>query len=602
MSRPTRGRVEPGARALWWALALLVGLRAAAVFLPGMWLWGLNLLRFSPGWGWTLWGLSALALAPPLGRSALPFFQALGRALQRPAWALLFSAAGAVLVLGLPDQVRFVGDFLLRQGAVEEAVTPGRLYPQALPLDVLLHYTLPSWTAAHLYVPANLCSRLLGAFEVALLAVLAIAFARRLGLKGCELIAASAVIWWGGWLALYAGYSKAFTEMVLVLPALAWVGLGLMRSGRPALLFSLLLCGALLLHRSALALVPAASLAMILAAPREVGRRVALGRMAAAALPLVTLLVLAPRLVATLRTYDVGHFMSPGASLASQASEWLAPARLLDVGNLFLLFVPLAPLVLVLPFTGRSACLSLPERWFLGWLVAPYIGVAFVLRPVQGIPRDYDDFAAGGIGLALWLAVLLGETLRARPRAAWMTAAIVAGSVAPALLWLAHQGDLKLGLARVEAIAKGPPLRSRPEQAASWDYLGIRRFRAGRFAEAARDLARAAALAPSPRILLEWGLAAGSAGDWVAGERAYRLLSERAPAGDLQYQVPALVGLAGAAFQRGDLLSSRNLAERALRLSPRDEMAKELMRLIVEQESRRARLGTRAPSPSGPAP
>ena len=46
----------------------------------------------------------------------------------------------------MPDRARFVGDFLLRQGAVEERVQPAALFPHALPADVFLD-RLPFRTA-----------------------------------------------------------------------------------------------------------------------------------------------------------------------------------------------------------------------------------------------------------------------------------------------------------------------------------------------------------------------------------------------------------------------------------------------------------------------
>src|SRR6266704_2687451 len=56
---------DGAARALWIALVLLAVARALLAFAPGMWLWGLNGLRFAPpAVGWTLWTLAALALIP----------------------------------------------------------------------------------------------------------------------------------------------------------------------------------------------------------------------------------------------------------------------------------------------------------------------------------------------------------------------------------------------------------------------------------------------------------------------------------------------------------------------------------------------------------
>ncbi|MEK7329666.1 MAG: hypothetical protein AAB113_02580, partial [Candidatus Eisenbacteria bacterium] len=157
--------------------------RAALTFVPGTWFWSLNLHRFlSPVMGWGLWLLAALALVPPLARRVSPMLARWGDALTRrpvstaTAWAL----GAATLAWLTPDRVRFVGDFLLRQGTVEVVEQPGLLFPQALPLDLFLHYALPlKLTAAHL-MSANGAARLLGAVEVAMLGALAAAFARTL--------------------------------------------------------------------------------------------------------------------------------------------------------------------------------------------------------------------------------------------------------------------------------------------------------------------------------------------------------------------------------------------------------------------------------------
>ena len=129
--------------ALWITLAVLVLARGALPLVPGMGGWALNLHRFvSPGIGWTLWALSALALIPGVATRLFPWWERMGDAIaDRPGLATLVAAAfGAALVWLFPDRVRFVGDFLLRQGTVEMAERPSVLFPQALPLDVLLHY------------------------------------------------------------------------------------------------------------------------------------------------------------------------------------------------------------------------------------------------------------------------------------------------------------------------------------------------------------------------------------------------------------------------------------------------------------------------------
>ena len=174
-SRPPEHRAALVALAV--TLGLLVLLRGILPLLPGMSLWSLNLHRFVAPWiGWSLWALAALALLPPFGRRLLPWWEGMGRAIEhRPALAMTVAALfGAALVWMFPDRVRFVGDFLLRQGTVEVAERPSVLFPQALPLDIYLHYTVPSTLAASGWIDANGAARLMGAAEAAALGVLAV--------------------------------------------------------------------------------------------------------------------------------------------------------------------------------------------------------------------------------------------------------------------------------------------------------------------------------------------------------------------------------------------------------------------------------------------
>src|SRR5512143_3010324 len=139
-----------------------------ALSLPAeMGAWALNLLRFvTPLLGWTLWLLAAAALAPPLARAALPMARAAGRALDA-GWRgpLLLAGIVAAALAVQPDRLHLVGDFLLRFGTAERAMHPDKLYPQALPLDVLLHYELPRLLADGARVTVDLTARALGAIE-----------------------------------------------------------------------------------------------------------------------------------------------------------------------------------------------------------------------------------------------------------------------------------------------------------------------------------------------------------------------------------------------------------------------------------------------------
>src|SRR5262245_26186074 len=175
-SRDATPREEPAREAPGAAIALLVTLivlaaaRAAFTFIPGTWLWPLAVPRFlAPVAAWLPWLIATAVLLPPVARRVTPLATAWGDAIaRRSAVTPILGAAGAAaLVLLLPDQVRFVGDFLLRQGTVEVVEQPGVLFPQALPLDVFLHYTVPLQLSAMRVLDANGAARLLGAIDAA---------------------------------------------------------------------------------------------------------------------------------------------------------------------------------------------------------------------------------------------------------------------------------------------------------------------------------------------------------------------------------------------------------------------------------------------------
>ena len=588
-----------GERVFWGALAALALCRALAALAPGMWLWGANHLRFLPAWAWLLWLASAAALLPPVGRRLAPGLAALGNRLERGwAWPALLAAAAGLFVLALPDRTYFAGDALLRSDAAREGVFAGHLSPQALPLDVWLHSLLPAWALAALGLPPAWAIRLLGAAEAALLSRLATAFARRLALRGAALAAVAGLVWWGGWLALFTGFAKAFSEMVVVVAAVAVFGIDAQRGRR---LWPLALAGsaALLLHRSALGLLPALAWALwagvTAAHPR--GRAARLEAWGAVALVVVALAAAAPQLVASVRVFDTRHFAAAGEGGVAVLAAAFAPLRLLDLANLLLFLVPLAPL---LALRGRNAGRAVPGPAragpYLLALALPFAAALFFLRPAQGIPRDFDDYAAGALAVGLLVAWRAGGMLRAAPRAAWLAAAVIAGAAMPVTQWLALQNDPSRALTRAEALASGPPPRSANERAQLWDFIGGRRFRAGEYEPAARDLARAAALAPSPRLLLGWAEASGRAGDWAAAERAYGQLVERAPADDAPLRALAWYGLAGAALQgRDDLAAGRARLEQALALRPDYPEARRLL-AQVEAETRRRADAQGAPS------
>ena len=287
---------------------------------------------------------------------------------------------------------------------------------------------------------ANWAPRLLGSLEAGLLALLALAFARALALRGAAALATAAAVFFGGTLGLYTGYSKVNGEMVLLAVAVAVFGMRAAgasrrrRSRRGLVGLGAALALGAFLHRSAVGFLPAAALAFALALrarPARVARAGDVDRAGGAA---GGLRLPGARIVHTLTRFDPGmHLASPevraqGGLLASM----FAGTRGFDLPNLLVLLAPLAPLLLtVAPAWGRGV----PRDRALAVLVAlavPFLGLLLFVHPWQGAFRDYDTLAGPGITVALLAAWLAGETLRRLPGRAWLGVAVALAAAAPA--------------------------------------------------------------------------------------------------------------------------------------------------------------------------
>ena len=572
---------ERAAWILFATLALLALARLALGLAPSMRLWGLNVIAFvAPLPSWALWAASALALIPPLARLATPALARAGDAIAGRPWrsGAALVAFLVAMVLTFSDHINLVGDYLLRVGTARGQIPTSAVFPQALPLDLALHYTVPSFFGHGLGGDPNDVSRAIGAIEVALFAGLAVAFARALRLGGVAAAGATAVVVLGGTLGLLTGFAKAFSEMCLITAAFAAFGISVVRDGRGLLPLSIAVSAGLLFHRSALGFLPPLLLVWSLWF-RAHGRGGAWRRPAvlvALALPFATLALTLPQILAAIASTDRLHFAREGAGLGHLLGAAFSAGHLADLGNLLLLLSPLAlaapALVAVL---GRSLGRR-PEAIVLLALLVPLTGLLLFVHPRQGQFRDWDVFAAAGVAVSLVTAWLVGETLRGAPRHAWLAVAVVLGALAPSLQWLMHNHDERRGMARVEAYIAGPPLRGTEERALLHNFLALRHEDFEQFDAAAESYARAAELAPSPRILMEWSMAESNRGNEPAAQRILQGLVVRAP-GMLQ----AWAELAHVSYALGDTAECRRAAEAALRIRPSLTQARDLLNRLA---------------------
>jgi hypothetical protein len=585
---PARLELDPtsasrAAIALGTCLALLAVARAALPFVPSTWGWSLDLIRYlSPATGWALWGVATLALIPPLARRFAPAFSRAGDAVARgPAALVIAAVAAAALVHALPDQVRFVGDFLLRQGAVEEAIRPGPLFPQSLPLDPVLHYTLPRAIVVAGWFDANGAARAMDAIEAALLALIGIAFTRTLGFRGAAALTSAAIVFFGGYLTLFTGYSKAFAELTVLTAAAGYFGIQAVRTGRGLLPFGVSLAIAFALHRSALALLVPGAVVWILWL-RSYGAGGAWKRpavIAAIALPLGVLIWVVPQVLHIVTSFDWNAHLKSSPAAATAAPGVHAT----DLLNLVIMHSPLALPAVVMAFLLGRDLARRRELLVLVALVVPFVALMAAIHPQNGIYRDWDVHAAGGVALSLFAAWIVGATLESAPRFAWLGLAASLTVATLSIGWLAHHVDIDRGLARVEAFVTRPPRRAEYDRAATWDFLGIRNFNLKRWDAAAHDLAQTAALTPSPRILMEWALASIRAGNYDDAERAYQALVKGSP-----HEVSGWRELAKIEYRRGNLDGARTALLEILKLTPGDAVATEMLSQIARMDSLRA--------------
>jgi hypothetical protein len=570
------------AAALWLCLALLVLLRAVFGFVPSMWAWGLNVQRFlDPLSGWGLWALAALSLIPPIARWLTgSILEPLGNFLARSARAYgVAGVAGSLVVFLMPDRVWFVGDFLIRLGNLESGFFAGN-YVAAMPLDSLLHSALLRPFGLGSTAAANLAMRALGALEAGVLAMLAVRFARTLGVEGALAATASAVVFFGGTLTVFTGLGKPSSEMCVVVLALAVLGLGALRGQHGLVPFAIVMAVALGLHRSSAILVPTWLLVTLLwlrTQPRDLVWKRATTWLALL-IPAVAAVIALPVIFQIAWRYDLSHHIQTAE--AARQGGWLAAAfsaaHLLDLANLFTALSPLAGTLLVLLPLGLRDAAHPVGRSVVLTLWGSFLPALALVQPQQGVFRDWDVFAPAGVAFSVLTAYLAVEMLQKGEARRWLAAPLVALAVVSSFQWLAINRSADRGLARVRAYLSEPPGPEPVDRPLIWDFLASRNLRLHRWAAAADAAAHAAELAPHRRILLMWGFAETMKGDHQAAARAYRLLLSRVPDDPLGW-----LGLAGAAYWLNDRAEFDRAMIRLRGYAPDSREAREIRRHLV---------------------
>lgn len=552
-----------------------------------MWAWGLNLGRFlTPAWTWIPFAAAGLLLVAPLARVT---GRALDRADRTPGRArdradripgrgpadVVFPLAIAALVLALPDHLWFVGDFVQRAGTISSARGFIANYPQSLPLDLFLHDTLTRWLMRALGGDVLVASRLLCALEAALLAHLALRFARERELRGAAAFAVATLVIGGAALFL-TGDPKSASEQWLLTTAIGVCGARLAQTGRGRMALAVLAALFLTLHRVALLALPPVLLAFALAerAPDDATRapRAAWARALPLALPAFALLLIGPRIVGILRGFDLRHHVAPWVGSASLKGS-NAHAMVIALADRIQAVLVLAPLSLALPALaialgpggGRRR-----EGAVIAALAAACGSILAFTAPQQSVFRDLDVYAPAGAALSLLTAWLCTQVLRDRP-ASWLAPALLVGVAAPTLQGMAHAHDLARGLTRVRAFVTEAPPRADRDRFTTFEFLADRYAQLQRWDAAEWAAHEAVAIAPSPRLIKEEGMAATEAGHLEASRDAFRRLTARAPDDPFGWSRLAVV-----ATRLGDRVEALRAADSLERLSPDDGTAREV--------------------------
>lgn len=562
---PTKSASPVAPRILAAVLVSLLLARALASGLPPGWVWGIGTWRFLPPWmaiGGAL--LMALACIPAVGR-------AIGDRLGRDdtplplAHGIALAVFLAVLAGAMPDRLHYTGDSEKRQASFIVSGDARRLFPQALPADLALHREFPRWLETKVHLAPEVTTRLFGVAEAAAMGLAGWTFARALALGGASGWAAAAAIAFGGWLALFGGYLKPFSEFAPLVAFTAAALVSIARTGRGLGLLGLCTAACVLLHRAGLAVLGGFATGWLLALTfrrrelpwRSPWRWIGLAAVAAAAA------VAVPRVLA-LRGFDLARNLAPPEVRAHGAvAAAISAVRLADLANVFLLLAPLSLAVpfLLVPLARRRR----GELLALAGLALPLLGLAAIFHPEQGVFRDWDPFVAAGVALAALAAVLVAETIREGPRRSWLAVAVAVSLAVPALEWEWLQTDVTQGLARVDAIVDGPPARSADVRAISFDWAGMQRLGRGEYDAASECFRRAAELAPNPRFFVQWGMAESMRGDAASARSHY----EEAIAIDAR-QVLAWKGLAATSSALGDAVGVARAVEVLARLAPDD--------------------------------
>jgi len=560
-------------RAIAWALASaasIVALHAWGAFHSPTRLWAFDAMRYlSPVVAWATWAVAAIALVPAVGRAI-----ALGG---RPLAALggwPLAIAVALTAWLLDDRTQFLGDFLLRQQAVEHGAFRGN-FVQSLVGEQWIFDRVPALLVPALGGAVALYPRVLGVAEAIVFSFLALAFAREWGARddsadrdrdratvpiALALIASGALL-------TFTGIPKVGREAAIATLAAALFAFRVLRTGRGMTALTLTLILGTFVHRSGLFLLPL-WLVSYLAWSRSLQGRADARRRRIGMLVLfgVGLLLVAPPAIFHWLDFDVPHHLVG-------ANRWTGQAWF----DLFDLWAVLAPVWIA----GGPGWLLRPrgsrltsEDAAIWALAVPWLLAMIVTRPMQGLFRDWDVFAPGAI--ALTIAGLAGLRHATGSRATHgLVTSIALVTCVFTLQWMGLVHDAPRGLARVHAYASEATFLPASTRAQMFDFIGLRSIRLDSWAGAEDAYRRGTELVPDRRMELTLATAQIKLGKYAEARSAYRKLLSDHPDDEI-----AWLGLLGVGLYQGDSLLAKEAGEH-IDAYPRDGKEMREIRLYL---------------------
>ena len=464
----------------------------------------------------------------------------------------------AILVALLPDRTGFMGDFLIRQGAVLAQNYAGT-FPQSLPLDRWIQGELVPALGADPTLRSLDGARWMGWLACIATTVIGVRAIRNSGLLRPWSDLTILILCASGYLCVFTGSARDTVEFLPVnLLLLTSLHMRIRGHSPWSILPELAMAALLMLHRTAVCMVPIYLYATIQSSLATSSRPRLSVRwwVGAAILGLVTL-VMMPRIVHLGLSFDL-PMNAEWLVSRRWAGHPLADASLLwDVVNAIVMLAPAAPLGLLV-FGLRSG----GERWFCLLAVAGWLPLLLV-TPHQGVYRDYDAYA--GLALTLGYCAVLGlssgVTYTTR-LGRWAFALTAISSLQAALGLLLVSSSAASTEERVrQGILLARPVQQR-EKSLMHEYLGANAERRGLWKEAALRFGAAAELVPAPVRVIRAGRAAAYASDWTGAREWFGKLIGRDSS-----SVIGWCGYSASSWMVGDTTLAREAEARLAQLS-----------------------------------